>query len=130
MGHLALCILAPDHLGCRRIFLTGTLDNVGVLLNDFGHRLRQPEQPAIHKAVQQGIASGEDQNREDQEQHCHQNERRLADQTMKRLHVADSASSSMYPAPRTVAINWGEKSRSIFARRARIWASTMFVMGS
>jgi hypothetical protein len=45
-------IPASAHLGSKRKILAGLLDNVGVLLNDLGHRLSQGQQPAIDKAVQ------------------------------------------------------------------------------
>src|SRR6478672_6852390 len=121
---------ASAQLGGMRKILARLLDDARILLNDLGHRLRQSYEPAIYKAVQQRIDPDVHENREHQEESCYQKERRLADQTTQGFHAAGSGSSNIYPAPRTVAINWGEKSRSIFARRARIWASTMFVMGS
>src|SRR5688500_9638811 len=115
-----LCVFGLTCLRSEHEILTGPFEEIRMLLDDLGQRPRQPQQAAVHQTSQQSVTAEIHQDRKDQTQCCHQTERRLANQTLEGLHETGCGSSSMYPAPRTVAISGGENCRSIFARKARI----------
>ncbi len=132
MGHVGQYVRFRDASGqfvSRDSVLAAVLKEFGMPIHKLGQGFRQHEQPSIHKTLQQDLARGIHERRKHEES-CHQDDGGPADQAAQGFHVETSGSSSIYPAPRTVAIKGGEKSRSILARRARMWASTIFVMGS
>src|SRR6476646_1387156 len=76
------------------------------------------EKPPIHRNVQGH-----------QEQHD-EGQRRMLKTAPKGAHGFSRGVSNAYPTPRIVRISETENGRSIFARRARMWTSTIFVIES
>jgi len=73
----------------------------------FAALVRQHQQAPVDEPLQQGFTGGIHEPGK-QEKPGHQDEGGPTDQTAQRFHAEASGSSSMYPAPRTVAIKGGE----------------------